>query len=1193
MKLYLKSLEIQGFKSFPEKTRLAFEKPITGIVGPNGSGKSNVSDAILWVLGEQSTKSLRGAKMEDVIFGGTQRRNQVGFAEVSLILDNSSGSLNIDTTEVMITRRYYRSGESEYYINQSNVRLKDVNELLMDTGLGREGYSIIGQGRIGEILSTKSKDRRAIFEEASGISRYRYKKEESERKLQHTDDNLLRIGDKISELELQVEPLRKQSEVAKKYLLLRDELRGLEISVWLKELDTLAARADKALADHATAKLALEVATAELEECFTSTEKLSEDMRECDVEADKVRELITSLEARLADSVSEVAVLKTQIESNVGQIDRLTEELQGQNDQSDGVGVQINQREERIKEITDEKSGFENQINELNNKLQDISASGGESSEELNLLLKDENDHLTMLHDSKERLSALASQAQELFDMESSVKKELGEARDSLVSQTKEYEECVAEQKKAKEDTESLGNVISGLTLKLENRAKKTDEASDKLNRISIELSTLESKRNMLLEMEKDFSGYSNAVKMVMQEHKRDALKGIHGTVAGLIKTSDMYTIAIETALGGAMQNIIVDDEECGKTAINLLKRRSGGRATFLPLTTIKGNALSNSDISETQGLEGLALNLVEFDSKYRNVFTNLLGRIVIADTINNAVKIAQKHGYKFRVVTLDGQVINAGGSMTGGSTASSAGILSRANELSQHEGRIKVVAAELSKVEREYSERLREKNAAQYELDVASAELRTSEDNLIRLDSDVLHHELLLAANKDAITSFESELISISERMKQNEDETGKIKISITEYDNKIIDIKQKIEEAIEGQEKLTLERESVNEELSEIRSKIASLDAEKDATEKAVVELTAVRNEMFGTRDRQKEAIDDLKKQNEDITSQILSKERVSTQFKNQIDAQKSRLDELKTQKDDIELKRVNVNKDTQFKNQEMLKLERECSRLEQRKLTAEMEEKQIVDKLWDTYELSRSAADGVGIEIQSLPEAQKRISAIKREITDLGTPNIGAIEEYDRVNTRYTFLTTQREDVEKAKNDLIDIINDITSKMRDIFIREFTVINQSFEKTFIELFGGGKASLVLEDPDDVLDCGIEIQVQPPGKSLKTLSLLSGGEKAFVAIAIYFAILTVRPPPFVVMDEIDAALDDANGLRFAAFMRRMSEKSQMIVISHKRSTMEETDVLYGVTMQELGVSSILSIDLEEADRIVSNMEN
>ena len=1187
--LYLKSIEIQGFKSFPEKTRLTFDKPITGIVGPNGSGKSNISDALLWVMGEQSTKSLRGGKMEDVIFGGTQRRAQVGFAEVSLILDNSQGMLGIETTEVMITRRYYRSGESEYYINRANVRLKDVNELLMDTGLGREGYSIIGQGKIGEILSTKSKDRRAIFEEASGISRFRYKKEESERKLKQTDENLLRIGDKISELEMQVEPLREQAETARKYLLLRDELRGLEISVWLRELDTLAARAEKAEADHATAKIALEVTSREFNDCFADAEKLSEEMRQCDIDADAVRELISSAESRLADVESEIAVLKSQIESNIGQIDRINEELQGENDRSDGVEQQIADRESRLAEIADNRKSLDAESSKLVDELQSIASSSGASSEKLGALLKEDNELQSALNDSKVELSALASQAQEFYDMENSVKQEHHAAKEALSTQTDEHKISAEELRKAREDITSLNNIVNGLTLKAENRAKKAEASGEKLDKQSFELKTLESRRNLLQEMEKDYQGYSKSVKIIMQEFGRGSLKGIHGTVADLIKTSDRYTAAIETALGGAMQNIVVNNVDEGKAAINLLKRRDGGRATFLPISTIKGTVLNESNVGGDQGFEGVALNLIKFEPEYANIFANLLGRVVIADNLNSAARIAQKHDYKFRIVTLDGQVINAGGSMTGGSAASSAGILSRANELEQHKIRIAAIANDLTKLEREHSELVREKNAAQYELDVASAELRTAEDALIRLESDELHRSQLLEAAKEAILAFEEELNTLNSKIKQNSDETDSLKKLITGHESSIFSLKEQIEAAMQGQEKLSAERDHVNEEISELRSKIASLDAEAEAVVKYIAGLSALRDEMYGSRERQMSAIGDLKTKNEDIRAVIVSKERVAASFRKQIDTQKIKLTELNEKKLDIEAKRTTLNKTSLSKNQEMLDLERECSRLEQRKLTAQMEEKQILDKLWDNYELSRTAAASAGTQITNVSETQKRISALKKEITGLGTPNIGAIEEFERVNTRYTFLTEQRDDVEKAKSELIVIIEEITNKMRDIFLREFEIINISFEKTFKELFGGGRASLILEDPADVLECGVEIQVQPPGKSLKTITLLSGGEKAFVAIAIYFAILTVRPPPFVVMDEIDAALDDANVLRFASYMRKMSNTTQMVVISHKRPTMEESDVLYGVTMQELGVSNILSIDLSEADKLMA----
>ncbi|MCL2124357.1 MAG: chromosome segregation protein SMC [Oscillospiraceae bacterium] len=1163
-----------------------FEKPITGIVGPNGSGKSNISDAILWVMGEQSTRSLRSGKMEDVIFGGTQKRNQVGFAEVSLILDNSDGRLGLENTEVMITRRYYRSGESEYYINRTLVRLKDVNELLMDTGLGREGYSIIGQGKIADILSSKSKDRREIFEEAAGISRYRHRKEESERKLQQTDENLLRIGDKIGELELQIEPLREQAETARKYLLFRDELRGLEISVWLRDLETLRIRAAKAEDDQKTAKLALAEATRAFESGFEESEALSDEMRRCDIEADSVREMISSEESRLNELESAIAVSKSRMEGNAGQIESLSLDIQSQENRQGGVGAQISERESRLREIASDRLAFDARAAELASEMLGISNLAGGASEELGALMNMENEVQSALSEHRSTLSALASQAQELFDMDNSVKQELSAAASTLEARSSDYESFSAELSKAREDAASLVNVANGLAIKARNRADKAVMSAEQLERLSFELKTIESRRNLLADMEKDYQGYSKAVKLVMQESARGSLKNIHGTVASLIKVEDKYTVAIETALGGAMQNIVVDTEEDGKAAINLLKKRDGGRGTFLPISTISGNILKASDVGSDDGFEGVALGLVEYDKKYAGIYASLLGRVIVADDLNSAVRIAKKHGYRYKVVTLDGQVMNTGGSMTGGSAAGNAGVLSRANEIAQLSGRIDVLGADVAKLSREHAERVREKTAAEYEMTTAQSELRAAEDLLIKLEGEDTLFTQLLGAAKEQMEAFGAEIASIEKRIAANSDDTKAARDAILSLEADAAAAKSKIEVAIRGQERLTEERERVNAAMSELRAGRASIDAEYEALTKAVVELSALRDEMSGNRDRQLEAIGELKSQNDRIRDEILKNERLCEAVAKQIDEYRQRLAGVNTAKLDIEAKRSSLNKDIQNMNQEMLEQERECSRLEQRILAAKMEENQIIDKLWDTYELSRSAAMSTGTRIENLAEAQRRISALKRQISELGNPNIGAIDEFARVNTRYSFLTSQRDDVEKAKGEIIEIINDITERMREIFTREFAVINESFGKTFKELFGGGRASLVLEDPDDVLNCGVEIQVQPPGKSLKTLTLLSGGEKAFVAIAIYFAILFVRPPPFVVMDEIDAALDDANVLRFASYMRRMSCNTQMLVISHKRATMEEADVLYGVTMQELGVSSILRIDLDEAER-------
>ncbi|MCL2044862.1 MAG: chromosome segregation protein SMC [Oscillospiraceae bacterium] len=1177
---------MQGFKSFPEKTRLLFEKPITGVVGPNGSGKSNISDAIMWVMGEQSTRSLRSGKMEDVIFGGTQRRSQLGFAEVSLILDNSSQRFPLDSSEVMITRRYYRSGESEYYINKNQVRLRDVNELFMDTGLGREGYSIIGQGKIADILSSKSKDRREIFEEAAGISKHRHRKEESERKLSQTDENLLRIGDKISELEMQIEPLREQAEIAKKYLLLRDELRSLEVSVWLRELESLKLRASKAADDHLVAQQSLEAVSLELESAFTQLEELTASMRQRDIEAESLREQIASEEVNLGELESFVAVHLSQIQSNVEQIERINLDVQNQEGQQGGVGAQILDRQSRLLEISQGLSKLDEKVNGVLKEIEKITVLAGERSKELADLMKSEDDGRAELADARGKLSALAMQAQELLDSENTAKHELAIFGTSLLSLKEAADNYAEKLNKAKDELISQNNVIAGLQLKVDNRADKAAKANEKSQRLQRERQTLQSRKNLLSDLERDYQGYSKAVKYVMQESSRGSLKNICGTVASLVKTKDKYTAAIETALGAAMQNIIVKTEDDGKAAINQLQRNDEGRATFLPVSTINGRIIDENEVNGDEGFQGVAVNLIEYDSIYSGIYASLLGRVIISDDINSALRIARKNNYRYRVVSLDGQVINAGGSMTGGSTASASGILSRANELERIESQLLRLSDDISTSSREQEDCNRELKASEYELDVARNELRTIQDGLILLQSELDHQNQLLEIARGDISSRESALKVINGRMDTNSKETEEIKDLIVILENKWDDIKKQYDKAAQGQELLSKEREALGDILSKLAADKASLDAENAALVKTINELSAIRDEMEGNRERQLLTIDELKQKNDEIQLQILDNQRKAVTVNADIEEYKQRVAKINTEKLEIEGSRSQLNRDIQNKNQETLNLERECSRLEQRKLAAAMEEKQIVDRLWDTYELTRSSALNAAMPIDNLTDAQRNIRSIKSQMNQLGEPNIGAIEQFSRINERYSFLTSQRDDVENAKKELLSIISDITTHMQEIFVREFALINESFEKTFKELFGGGNASLMLEEPEDILSSGIEIQVQPPGKSLKTITLLSGGEKAFVAIAIYFAILAVRPPPFVVIDEIDAALDDANVARFASYMRRMSNNTQMIVISHKRATMEQADVLYGVTMQEMGVSRILHLDLEEAEK-------
>ena len=1184
--MYLKALEIQGFKSFPDKTVLTFGEDITAIVGPNGSGKSNISDAIRWVMGEQSTKALRGGKMEDVIFGGTAKRKQLGFAEVSLVLDNAEHIFPMEESEVMVTRRYYRSGESEYYINRRSVRLKDVNELFMDTGLGREGYSIIGQGKIDEILSVKSADRREVFEEAAGISRFRHRKEEAERKLERTEENLVRINDKIDELELQVEPLRIQSEKARKFLILRDELRGLEISVWLEQLEKIRAGSIKVLSDFENAVRQKAEARAQVEALYAAAEGYAAKMREKDMEAEGIRFEMMQRDADANGLENAVAVLKTNIQNNLENGDRLQRELEAQEGRAGSITGQIEDRRKRLEGIVRETEALRAQLRERQRSAEDASRNAGALAAEMEVLRQKEAVETASAAEARALLSALAAAAQELMDRDEAVRQELAAGEGRLAETEKEGKTASEELNQAREDRDSLKNIINGYTLRLESRRKKAREAEEKHVKLQMEESALASRIHMLTEMEKLYEGYSKAVKLVMGEAERGQLRGVHGPVAGLIHVPDQYAVAIEIALGSAMQNVVVEREEDGKNAIQYLKRRDAGRATFLPLTSIRPSEFRDRGVANEAGFVGMGDQLIEFDGKYGRVFSSLLGRTVIAEDMDKAIAIARKYGSRFKIVTLDGQVLNPGGSMTGGSVSRSAGILSRANELERLNVQIVGVRESLHQARRALEETTREVAAAQYEMETAQAQQRAHEDAILTLEERCSHYGVLLADLRRQRDDQKTELEQLQKRAAQTEQDTGNARRRIEALEGAAAALRAEAEGKAQGQSRFQEKAGEIGAEIAEFNMRLASLDAERMASEKALDELEGLRRDMAGDREERYQLIEDLKKRNGELSAQILEKETALQTIREENRERNEAIRRINQEKLDLEAERNRADKDSRDKNAELLSMEREVSVLEQKKVTAALEEKQILDKLWETYELSHEAARAQRVELESVPKAQRRIGELKRSITGLGNINLDAIDEFQRVNERYTYLRDQRDDVQKSKRELENIIADITAEMKTIFSEQFAVINQAFGETFAELFGGGKATLELEDPEDILNCGIEIKVQPPGKALKIITLLSGGEKAFVAIALYFAILKVRPTPFCVMDEIEAALDDVNVARYAHYLRSMSGRTQFIVITHRRGTMEEADVLYGVTMQEQGVTRILTINLNDVEK-------
>ncbi len=1183
--MYLKSLEVQGFKSFPDKTLIRFGDDITAIVGPNGSGKSNISDAILWVMGEQSTKTLRGAKMEDVIFGGTQKRAAVGFAEATLTLDNSDRALPYDSDEVMITRRYYRSGDSEYYINRQSARLRDINEMFMDTGLGREGYSNIGQGRIDEILSLKSADRREIFEEAAGISKYRHRKEETERKLAHTEDNLMRIGDKVSELELQLEPLRVQSEKATKYLALREELQGVEVAVWMDRLEKLSADAKKAEEDYASASFVLQQAHEDLEKLYLSTEQMGADLRHQNGVVDTLREQVSLLEGTHQQIDGQIAVLRSSIQHNEESILRSREDLQGQEDRSSGIAAQLEQANVRISEIDavlDQKAG---ELDKLQKQLMAMTADAqGLTRQFMELRTREVNltgDVAAKEADAKALESAMADSQSRIdqikLDLQSGEAREQ-EARDNLSESQKQL-------LSAQEEVTANNNAIAGYTLRQTTRVKRRDELAEQVQKLHSTLESVRTKAQVFRAMEKDFEGYNKSVRQVMQEAKHGALRNIHGPVSQLIRTEDGNTVAIEIALGGAMQHIVVGNEQDGKAAISFLKRTNGGRATFLPLSVIQGKPLNENGVEKCRGFVGIASQLVKFEPAYRGIVENLLGRTVIVQDMDAALAMAKQYANRFKIVTLDGQVVNPGGSMVGGSVNKENGILSRANELDKLTKQEKELSEKLQALETDFQEARRAADQVEFQLNAAREQLQEAEKQVLTQEGRVRQHEILLDAICQARQSADRELENLQKRQNADREQQSAAQAQIRVFTSQLEQTRQQIN-ALEGVQSETDKAVAViTDQINLLRTESAALEAERTTANAHIADLRVLQAATEGDKSRKLADIDaimaDNRRLEEEIHQQLLRQEDNA----GEIDRVRKAMAEALGEYARIEANKSKAESEIQEKNKSVVNMERACALLENKKETTLLEEKNTVDKLWDTYGLTPgTAAEKRGV-IESVAAGNRQIAELKRKISALGTPNLGAIEEFARVNERYTYLTAQRDDVLGAKRDLEGIIKEITQQMTEIFVTEFAKINDYFGKVFEEMFGGGKGQLLLEDPENPLTCGIEIRVQPPGKQIKTITLLSGGEKAFVAIALYFAILKVRPTPFCMLDEIDAALDDRNVERFSAYLRNLSAKTQFIVITHRRGTMEASDVLYGVTMQEQGISKLLRLDLNQME--------
>lgn len=1181
--MILKALEMQGFKSFPDKTVLEFNKGITAVVGPNGSGKSNISDAVRWVLGEQSTKTLRGSKMEDVIFSGTNVRKAKGFAEVTLRLDNTDRSLNKDSDEVSVTRRYYRSGDSEYLVNGESARLRDVNELFMDTGLGRDGYSIVGQGKIADMVSPKASERRDMLEEAAGISHFRYRRGDAIKRLAQAEENLVRLRDILSELESRVGPLKAQSEKAQKFIVLAGERKNLEIGIWLNTIDKTGEKMRDQEHKIEIAEASHKEAQDELSKIGEMIDKAADGTRDINIKLEEIRNSASGFEEKLSDIDSQIKVAENSILHNNETIERINRDKAAENETEQNIDAAVSAAQECIQKAEEQIADATRQMDELSKQEETYRLSSSEFSDRAAALSGEISALSVRLADCRVTAETANSSIEEIRSRISAIDESMGTRKDDYDALLKRKADAEASLKEIQDEIVSVKNAIDGYTLRFENRGKKADSVKLAIDEKQRELHKGQDRVRLLEDLEKNMEGYFGAVKAVMKESGRGALRGIYGPVSQLITVKDKYSAAIETALGAAVQNIVVDNETDAKRAMGFLKEHRAGRATFLPITAIKGRVLSEQGLDDQYGFVSIASDLVSYDNKYSEIIRWLLGRTAVAEDIDSAIAIAKKYSYRFRIVTLDGQVINAGGSMTGGSRVQNAGILSRGNEIERLKGSLASMQKELDGMLSDYKLLSEDASAAKAELEGAEGDLLRAKEENIRREG-----ELKLASDKlSSVSSGVKELLEEKETLeKRIESVSSGAEAARSQIDElkETLENKEKELESITGDSKtLQKNREEVASKAAEIRLRIVSLQKDVEAN---TDEITRLKNRKTGHLDRLSELdgeIREIEEKNDELRALT---ERLSADEKalkaNHGDAQ-NQINELISQRDELEKQANDLRLHERAKSEERERLSGDIARLEERKIAMRNEYDNLTSKLYDEYQLTRREAAALEIEIDDYSLAAKRLAELKSQIRALGSVNVSAIEEYKEVSERYEFLSGQINDVETSRAELNKMIDDLTGKMAEQFREQFNRINSCFGQTFIELFGGGKAELRLEDERDVLGSDIEIKVQPPGKNVQNINLLSGGEKGLSAIALLFAILKVTPAPFCIFDEVEAALDDVNVSRYAQYVRRMTKNTQFILITHRRGTMEEADVLYGVTMQEKGVSKLLELKTAE----------
>ena len=1183
--MYLKRLEMQGFKSFADKTVLEFMPGITTVIGPNGSGKSNISDSIRWVLGEQSIKSLRGTKSEDIIFAGTQNRKSLGFAEASIVIDNTDGKLPIEFAEVVVTRRIFRNGESGYFINKAPCRLKDIQELFMDTGIGKDGYSIIGQGKIDDILSNKSEDRRNIFEEAAGIVKYRARKTESEKKLEQTKLNLLRINDILAEIEANIGPLKNQAEKAKKYLSLREELKSIEIGLFIYNIDTYKVKIEELVKDIDIINSQKEDEESRLSVLQNLKENLKTELEEIISKIEETQNLGFESEKKIEQINSDINVQKTKIENNNQNSDTYLKEIEELKKRNAEI---LEEKENRINKkdnLLANREKFVLELEEKENKLQELTSKLSKEEVEIEEKKKQVEKNTEAKYENREAINTLEVNNENLNKRSKTVKNEIQET----ISKLDEKRMLKSDLLKTFNEKESKRNEcqkrLEDIKVKREEANAKITEFENKINNLTQEYRIKDSKQKFLQEMEKEKEGYSRAVKSVLTQCEVDSNlnKGVRGVLASLITVPEEYQLAVETVLGQTLQNIVTETEEDAKKLIEYLRKNNLGRASFLPITSVKGKNLDKLITNGTQGVIGVASKLIKTDKKYEEIISNLLGKTVIVNDMDTAIVIAKQNKYSFRIVTLKGDIINPSGAISGGSTTQ------KTNSIIGRTAQIKQLEKEIEKIQKEIEKITKEKEDYENSIESLLEEITSIEASSRETEIEYATEEQRLESIEETISSLETKLDKLKtetneivESIDKNKEEKAVIEQKNLELEQEITILNTAIQNFAEKNKGNQKYIDDLNFDITNLKISVSSFDESSNSLEEI---LSRIENELqtnMSKIENKKQQSKNLKVENEELTKTIEELKQNIEQIKIEVSTSSETAQKLKQEKSNKNMAITKVETEIEEKYKIIEEIKNQANKLEVKKSKLDVELEQIINKMWEDYEITPNTA-GEFKKPNNVAETTKEVKHLRDEIKNLGSINIDSIEEYKQTKERYDYMCEQRLDLENASSKLKKVIQDMTKIMKEQFEKQFNIINKNFGEVFKELFGGGKAELKLTDETDILNCGIEIEVQPPGKKLQNMMLLSGGERAFTAIALLFSILRINPAPFCVLDEIEAALDDVNVYKFADYLKKFTGETQFLVITHRKGTMEAADTVYGITMEESGISKLLSMKLEK----------